>query len=178
MMTKDAIEEQKTAANVASYKEVLPAAESFVSDPAVDAALSSLNGQVYSPRFGRSYINEAMIGKDAEGNTAGYVISVRTAEGYDGDIVLTVGIEADGTVSGIAFTEISETPGMGMRAAEPEFKDQFSGRKVSSFVLNKGGASGENTIDTVSGASTTSGAVVNAVNAALDFYLNNMKGGN
>jgi Na+-translocating ferredoxin:NAD+ oxidoreductase RnfG subunit len=29
----------------------------------------------------------------------------------------------------------------------------------------------------VSGASTTSGAVVNAVNAALDFYNNAVKGG-
>ena len=39
------------------------------------------------------------------------------------------------------------------------------------FTLNKAGDStADNEIDTVSGASTSSGAVVNAVNAALDFF--------
>ena len=42
--------------------------------------------------------------------------------------------------------------------------------KVDKFILNKaGGSTADNEIDSVSGASVTSGAVVNAVNAALDF---------
>ena len=41
--------------------------------------------------------------------------------------------------------------------------------KVSKFTLNKsGGSTADDQIDSVSGASVTSGAVVNAVNAALD----------
>ena len=59
---------------------------------------------------------------------------------------------------------------MGMRCGDPEFKDQFAGVKVSKFILNKsGGSTADDEIDSVSGASVTSGAVVNAVNAALDF---------
>ena len=67
---------------------------------------------------------------------------------------------------------------MGMRADEPAFKDQFAGRMVDSFLLNRSGVSSkDNEIDSVSGASTTSGAVVKAVNAGLDFFNNVLKGG-
>ena len=67
---------------------------------------------------------------------------------------------------------------MGMRCDEPEFKSQFSNKTVDRFVLNKAGTgSTPEEIDTITGASTSSGAVVNAVNAALDFYANHMKGG-
>ena len=96
-------------------------------------------------------------------------------EGYDGTITLYVGVSADGTVNSISFTELHETPGKGMICGEPAFKDQFSGAKVSSFTLNSG--SGDAKIDGVTGATVTSRAVVNAVNAALDFYQNSLKGG-
>ena len=57
--------------------------------------------------------------------------------------------------------------------------DQFNGKLVDSFILNKAGnALSEEQIDTVSGASTSSQAVVNAVNAGLDFFNTVMKGGN
>ena len=71
----------------------------------------------------------------------------------------------------IAFTELAETAGMGMRVDEPGWKAQFAGKNVESFKLLKGGgASADDEIDSVSGASTTSGAVVNAVNAAIDLF--------
>ena len=50
---------------------------------------------------------------------------------------------------------------------------------VDVFKLNKaGGSTADDEIDSVSGASTTSGAVVNAVNAALDFHEITVMGGN
>ena len=80
-------------------------------------------------------------------------------------------------VNGISFTALNETPGMGMRAAEPAFKDQFNNKAVTSFILKKsGGSVADNEIDSISGASTTSGAVVNAVNAGLDFFHTVVKG--
>ena len=84
----------------------------------------------------------------------------------------------DGTLKKISFTELNQTPGLGMRADEDAFKGQFSEKKVSAFKLNKtGGSDSPEQIDTISGASTTSQAVVNAVNAALDFYGTVVKGG-
>jgi hypothetical protein len=103
---------------------------------------------------------------------------VTSSDGYDGDITLSMGLDPQGKVLGIAFTTLNETPGMGMLAKEPAFTNQFVGKTVSQFVHNKGGASGDNAIDAISGASTTSGAVVNAVNAGLDFFHSYMQGGN
>ena len=177
-MTKDSIEEQKMLANTASYQAVCPEAASFEAVPAAQEAIEALDGAVYGSGFGRVYINGVVEGKDAAGETAGYVVSVTTADGYDGNVTLSVGIAPDGTTKGIAFTELNETPGMGMRVDEDAFKGQFGGRLVEAFKLNKAGnGSTPEEIDSVSGASTTSGAVVNAVNAALDFFNTTVKGG-
>jgi len=171
-MTKQKIADQQLAANAESYRKVLPAAEEFVSDEVLTDAITALDGEAYdSASYGRTWVNEAIVGKDASGNTVGYVISVTTADGYDSNITLSVGLDADGTVQGIAFTELNETAGMGMRADEDEFKSQFTGVQTDAFVLDKSGnASADNEINTISGASTTSGAVVNAVNTALAFF--------
>ena len=178
-LTKDTIQEQKRAANAASYRVVCAGAENFESSTAIDQALFELNGATYGTGFGRVRIEEALIGRDAEGNTAGYVVRVTTADGFDGDITLVVGLNPEGRVNGIAFTALNETPGMGMRCAEPAFKDQFNDRDVTSFRLNKSGASdnSDDGIDAVSGASISSSAVVNAVNAGLDFFHSVMKEG-
>ena len=113
---------------------------------------------------------------DDQGNVVGYAISVRNAQSFDGGLALVVGIQADGTLNGISFTELHETAGMGMKCGEPDFMNQFAGVNVASFTLNKGGASAEDdVIDSVNGASVTSGSVVDAVNAALDFFAANLK---
>ena len=175
-LTKDTIAAQQMAANIASYQAVCPNAVDFAYDDSLNAAINALGGEVYGTDFGKAYINETVVGADASGNVAGYVISVTSGDGFDGNVTLSVGIAADGTVIGISFTELNETAGLGMRCDEEEFKSQFSGVNVEKFTLNKaGGSTAENEIDSVSGASTTSGAVVNAVNAALDFYAANAK---
>jgi RnfABCDGE-type electron transport complex G subunit len=175
-LTKSAIEEQQMAANVASYQEVCPDAVDFAYDDTISAAVDALGGAVYGTDFGKAYINDVVVGTDASGNTVGYVISATSADGFDGNITLSLGISTDGTINGISFTELNETAGMGMRCADADFKDQFSGVNVEKFTLNKaGGSTADNEIDSVSGASISSGAVVNAVNAALDFYAANIR---
>lgn len=175
-MTEDIIAEQQLAAKIASYQEVCADAVTFENDGAIDETIASLAGETYGTEFGNASINEMVIGKDDSGNTVGYVISATSGDGYAGNITISVGIASDGTVNGIAFTELNETAGMGMKCADPEFKDLFAGVKTDRFTLNKKGDSVSDTdIDTISGASTSSGAVVNAVNAALDFYAANVK---
>ncbi len=177
-LTKDTIEEQKLAANTESYKAVCPDAVSFEPSEAAKSFIEELDGGVYGSGFGKVYINGAVVGRGADGSVVGYVISVTTAEGNDGNITLSVGISADGVVNGIAFTELNETPGMGMRCGEPEFMSQFEGKEVSKFTLVKSGAASDGEIDAITGATVTSKAVVNAVNAGVDFYANVLKGGN
>ncbi|MER2142341.1 MAG: RnfABCDGE type electron transport complex subunit D [Eubacteriales bacterium] len=178
-MTKNTIDDQERAAKAASYKAVCPDADHFETDEVLDKAIADLNGEYYNAEFGRVKINDAFVAKDADGNTTGYALSVTTSDGYHGDITLAVGVHFDDVVDGISFTELNETAGLGMRVDEDAFKDQFDDVDVDVFKLNKaGGSTADDEIDSISGASTTSGAVVNAVNAALDFHEKTVMGGN
>ncbi|MCI5484095.1 MAG: RnfABCDGE type electron transport complex subunit D [Clostridiales bacterium] len=169
VLTADRIAENQERAAQAAFLEVVPGAVSFETDEAVQAAAE---GSAY----GSVTIQKALTGVDESGNVVGYAISVRNAQSFDGGLALVVGIQADGTLNGISFTELHETAGMGMKCGEPDFMNQFAGVNVASFTLNKGGASAEDdVIDSVNGASVTSGSVVDAVNAALDFFAANLK---
>lgn len=176
-LTKDAIAEQELAAQAESYKAVCPDAEEFVTDDAIDAAVAALEGAPYdTAKYGKTYINAVYVGKTADGADAGYVISATSGDGFEGNVTVSVGIAPDGMVIGIAFTELNETAGMGMLCGEEAFYGQFAGVTVDQFTLNKaGGSTADNEIDSVSGASVSSGAVVNAVNTALAFFAENIQ---
>ena len=98
-------------------------------------------------------------------------------EAYDGDLEVSVGIAADGTVTGIEMLSISETAGLGMKADEADFKDQFKDKKVEKFSYTKSGESGDDKIDAISGATITTNAVTNAVDSALIYFQNELGGG-
>ena len=87
---------------------------------------------------------------------------------------MTLGLTPDGRIQKIAFTEINETKGLGMKANDDDFKNQFEG-KGGTLKL---GDSGEQGINAITGATVTSTAVVNAVNAGLKFFETVTKGGN
>lgn len=106
-----------------------------------------------------------------DGGDTGYVITATDSEGYGGDIQVTVGITADGTVSGVSFLSISETAGLGMKATEPSFYEQYVGVQAEQFYVSKDGGQGE-PIDALSGATITTRAVTGAVNAALGYFQN------
>ena len=99
------------------------------------------------------------------------MITTTDGEGYGGDIQVTVGITADGTVSGVSFLSISETAGLGMKATEASFYEQYVGVQTDQFYVSKDGGEGE-PIDALSGATITTRAVTGAVNAALAYFQN------
>ena len=102
----------------------------------------------------------------------GYVITTTDKDGYGGDIQVSVGIQSDGTVNGIEFLTLAETAGLGMNAQKPEWKGQFAGKKADVFSVTKDGASSDDQINAISGATITSKAVTGAVNAAVYFVDN------
>ena len=63
-----------------------------------------------------------------------------------------------------------------MNATNEEFMTQFSEKKVPAFVVTKTGAKEENEIDALSGATITTNAVTNGVNAAIH-YCSFLEGG-
>jgi len=54
---------------------------------------------------------------------------------------------------------------------------QFADKKVQSFTYVKNGASAENEVDAISGATVTTKAVTNAVNGGLRVALELLEGG-
>ena len=168
-VTKDPIEKQELATKAASYTAVCPDAKSFEVPEGTEEKLAAMEGSV-------TRVNEAYIAKDGDGNTVGYALNV-TSKGFGGNVTMALGLTADGTIRAISFTELSETAGLGMRADEPAFKDQFQG-KSGTLKLVKGGAGAPDEINAITGATVTSTAVINAVNEGLSFYETALKGGN
>ena len=92
-------------------------------------------------------------------------------------IQFAMGIQDDGTLNGISILSIGETAGLGMRANTDAFKDQFKDKKVDKFEYTKTGATADNQIDALSGATITTNAMTNGVNAGLCAFQYE-KGGN
>lgn len=88
-----------------------------------------------------------------------------TADGYSkAGINILVGIDENGSISGIEFVSLGETPGLGSKVRDiPTFREQFYGKKDS----------GEIQLDAVSGATFSSRGMESAVKKALDTYNNN-----
>jgi electron transport complex protein RnfG len=61
-------------------------------------------------------IDNVILAKDSSENELGYIVTVTDNEAYDGSLQMTVGVKKDGTVTGISFLSLSETPGLGMKA--------------------------------------------------------------
>ncbi len=169
-ITLEPIAKAQQASATATYKEVYPDAANFQeTDELIEqasAAAADLEGQ----GFGKVSIDGAMEAVDANGAVIGYLITSTSSESYGGDVQISVGITADGTITGVGFLAINDTPGLGMKAKEPAFKDQFNDRAAQTFEVTKTAASGDAQIQAISGATITSSAVTNAVNAAVYFY--------
>ena len=174
-ITKEPIAIAQENTRQEAFRSVLPDAASFEEYEGYDAekagALLVENG--YDP----DEISDAVTGKDAGGEIVGYVVNVISHEGYAGDIEISVGIASDGTVTGIEMLSISETAGLGMKAAEADFKDQFKDKSVQKFTYTKTGEDGDDKIDAISGATITTNAVTNAVDSALVYFQNELGGG-
>ena len=93
---------------------------------------------------------------------AGTVVEMNVS-GAQGMIDLVVGVDKDGTVTGVSIISHGETPGLGAKATENSFRDQFIGATGSVAVDKDGGS-----IQALTGATITSRAIANAVNTAID----------
>ena len=122
-VTKAPIAAAEMAAKAEAYKTVLPAAETFEEAGSADA-LAAANTEIAGLGYGNVTVDEAVSGKDASGAEVGYVVTSTSKDGYGGAITVSVGVEADGTVSGIEFLTLAETAGLGMNADKPEWKGQ------------------------------------------------------
>lgn len=107
-----------------------------------------------------------MISKVYKGEN-GYAVEVNAA-GFNGTVTLMVGVDFQCNVLGISVISHSETASLGAVAAANTdagiaFREQFTGQSGNILVSKDGG-----TIDAITGATITSRAICDGVQAALD----------
>ena len=171
-ITLEPIAQAQLAANTATYQEVYPDAASFTVNEELTGAIETSAEEIAGQGYGSVTVDSVQEALDASGSVIGYLITSTSTEGYGGSIQVAVGITNEGSLTGIGFLSISETAGLGMNAQNPEFKDQYAGKTAQVFEVTKTGATADNQINAISGATVTSRAVTGAVNAAVYFYQN------
>lgn len=175
-VTSDARAEQEEKTKLSAYESVMPGMDGF-ENVKIDKECAKYienrmkenekAGNISTIKAFSGEVNEVVLAKDKEGKNLGYIVTVTDKEAYSGSLQMTVGVTEDGTVKGISFLSLSETPGLGMKADEDSFKAQFKDKKVNYFVYEKSGASENNEIQAISSATITSNAVTHGVNAAI-----------
>ena len=144
--TKDRIAAQEAEKAVAVRQELLPMAADFEQIAA--------EGET-----------EVFKGMDEAGQAVGYV-SVGTVTGFGGPVEVTVGMDGEGTLSGVRVggSNFSETAGLGAKSKEPAFYEQFAGKTYPVDLSKNGGE-----IDAITAATITSSAVIRGVNETAKY---------
>ena len=151
LVTKPVIERQRAEATNRALSEVLPRADSFEEREA--------------DRLWYGF---------AAGSRVGIVFKV-APRGYGGPVETMAGVGLDGRVTGIRIASpaegFKETAGLGLKAREPWFRDQFRGKSLPELRLEKDGG----TIDAISAATITSRAVTDGVAEGLREYASHLE---
>ena len=108
-----------------------------------------------------------------EGQVVGTAVRSFTNTGYNGLVVLMVGILPDGTIKDIEVVQHKETPGLGTKMESPKFKDQFKNMDPSQVAIKVKKDGGD--IDAITAATISSRAFSAATQLAIDTHK---KGGN
>lgn len=145
-MTKDKIAANEEEARNASYFAALPKADSFTE---TECDIEGVNAVLHAD------------------NNAGYVISAGS-RGYGGIVTAVVAFSESGEITNVVMMCDTETPGMGSKAAEPEFVSNFISKPAEVMELSD--------IDAITGATITSKAALNAVDLAIEAF-NGITGG-
>ncbi|KXZ40172.1 electron transport complex protein RnfG [Alkalithermobacter thermoalcaliphilus JW-YL-7 = DSM 7308] len=153
-LTLPYIQRQAQEANNLARQEVLPGANEFEK---VDIDIqSSLVKEIYKGLNGNDVV--------------GYTIKT-TPKGYSGEIEVIVGIGIDGTIHGVNIGNHSETPGLGAKASEEEFKGQYKNKKANENIeVIKSGIPKEDEVISIAGATITSQAVTDGVNESIRIF--------
>lgn len=147
-VTADTIAEHAAAKRQAAMVSVLPGADVFSELYSEDETITGITGAYAGTRF------------------KGYCVEV-VPNGFGGAISLMVGVDEGGAVTGVVILDHSETAGLGSKAEDPEFLDQYTGKSGTITVNN-----GRNAINAITGATITSKAVTEGINTALTAVLN------
>ena len=150
-VTAPIIAENTAKAASEARMELLPDGDSF----------SDAGADLFVLEEGKVYATEVYTAD----NGAGMVVTVKT-NSYGGALTAMVGIDKDGAITGVKVTEHADTPGVGTKAHASDHLSQYVGLTELGSDLVKNDPS----VQHVTGASVSSGAVHKAVYCALEQY--------
>lgn len=157
-LTMEAREEQKRQAELLSKQIVFPEADEFREVSLPDGSPDAVKS------LEEAYQGDKLIG---------YLISSES-RGYGGAVPVKIGINDSGEISGLDLPANNETPGLGQKVRDENFKTQFiNGNAEQDFSVSAG--NNEVQIDAITGATVSSQAVVDSVNSALQLYRDFLK---
>ena len=149
-LTIDVIADAREQARLSSMSYVLPGTTSFSADVDID----DTNILSYAVGF-------------SDNEPVGVVVQM-SISGWSPNMVFLVGIDLDGTITGLDIISHTETPGLGARITEDAYRHQFIGTTGDVRVLTRGNTS-ENEVMAITGATITVQAIADGVNAAVEF---------
>ncbi|MFH0871525.1 MAG: FMN-binding protein [bacterium] len=144
-LTADRIRENQEKQKIGMLKKALPAAERFET---IDRG---------GLKYEAGYRGDERIGG----------VFYAEGKGYGGVMQVMVGLDSQGKVVEVVLLSHKETPGLGTKVADQEFRHQFLG-KGGPFLLRKDNPSGN--IDGVASATVSSRAVTKAVDDSLQIF--------
>jgi len=139
-----------------------------------EAAMSAVLPGILNPVFSREILTGNTLGVTSyytvsvQNNIVAYIFYVK-GKGDQGDIYVCVGINVNGTVTGLKLVSHNETPGLGTNVDNITFLSQFND-KSGPFNVVRIQTRIPNDIVAVTSATNTSRAVSSAVNEALSFF--------
>lgn len=109
----------------------------------------------------------------AGGEPVAALFAVTARDGFSGPIRVLVGIEYDGTVTGVRILQHRETPGLGDRieSSRTDWVFQFDGRSLGDPAVTGWAIRGDGgEFDQLTGASVTPRAVIKAIRDTLIYF--------
>jgi electron transport complex protein RnfG len=168
-VTEERIREQERRAQLRVLQEVLPT-HMYDNDLLADRTLV-----IDQALLGNALPKAAYRGR-LGGRPSVLALEVTAARGYNGNIDLIVGIQLDGTLSGVRVVRHKETPGLG-DGIDTQVSDwilQFTGLSLDSPAEERWAVKRDDgDFDQFTGATITPRAVVTAARDALVFYRHN-----
>jgi Na+-translocating ferredoxin:NAD+ oxidoreductase subunit G len=152
-MTKAPIELSILTKKLEAIKQVVPAFDNNPNDEMY--RLPTAEGDSLD-------IYPAKLGND----TVGYAVLTYTKKGFSGNINMMAGFKTDGTIVNITVLDHKETPGLGTKMTEPQFKDQFMDKNPGEFKLKVKKDGGP--VDAITAATISSRAFCDAVDRAYN----------
>ncbi len=163
LATEGRIKAESVRAQDEARKSVLSKADSFE-----EMQIEGLGKDAYK------IVKSIYVGK-AGGDSVGHTIGV-APNGFGGAIDMIVGINTEGEITGVNLINHQETPGLGSKASEPTFIEQYNEKSVKSLLkIIKNGSPNEDEIVAISGATITASAVTDGVNTAIKVYREKLK---